>query len=99
PPDSYPLSLHDALPIYRANGAAFELPSIERRVARERLRVLRLERPFQLGIDHGYISGAAGGKRSGFNLQKPRGTRGKHFDQPRQDRKSTRLNSSHLGIS
>src|SRR5205814_10226861 len=82
PPDSYPLSLHDALPIF-----PFLLEQVVRlrRRVDARLRELLLRR----------LVGVGGGRQS----EREREHVELHAPMVRADRKSTRLNSSHLGIS
>src|SRR5436853_3909982 len=74
--ESYTLSLHDALPIFRtARREACSAPAATAAPSRGRRRAGSRERPTQL----------------------PRV--GRSRDPALRDRKSTRLNSSHLGIS
>src|SRR5262245_64694029 len=85
-PQIYPLSLHDALPIFGAVGAAARELPVHARVAAHR------EGAPEPGRRLRYVQllPAAVARRSARG-NAPRRVRG--------DRKSTRLNSSHLGIS
>src|SRR5205807_9052499 len=95
PPDIYPLSLHDALPISRLGGV------LKTSVRRPRI-CAAISRPLYPSRGHlqpspgllhrwpGHLSLARFGSPQSTEAQNPIG---------RQDRKSTRLNSSHLVIS
>src|SRR5690606_42152923 len=91
PPEIYPLSLHDALPISRRRA----------RQARDAVRLLELTH-----VDGDQLALATvedvGQRERGLGLAHAGGT-DKHEDAARLvrvlDRKSTRLNSSHVKIS
>src|SRR5205814_8761980 len=88
PPSIYTLSLHDALPIWQERQLRLLRHGRHRNVRspdrRRRLR-LRLE-----------PEGVHRPQRRVAHLQR---ARGRHLREHERDRKSTRLNSSHLGIS
>src|SRR5207253_10872506 len=89
-PDTHPLSLHDALPIW-----SDALPNEEKALQ----HLLRAEATFlQITVAFGSRGGGGGGAggsagrdlASLFDLE---------LDTEKKDRKSTRLNSSHVAIS
>src|SRR3712207_8849876 len=85
PPDIYALAVHDALPIYRhADEQADEDVGAEDEEAQ---RVVVTALGLQQLVDRGADVGAE--ERA----------RGQHRGRDREDRKSTRLNSSHANIS
>ena len=51
-------------------------------VARQRLELGRVDRPFQIGIDQGDVRFCANRQRAGIKLQQFRGLDREHFDQP-----------------
>src|SRR5205814_9518928 len=86
PPPLYPLSLHDALPIY-----AITLRLAARRPFGYETRDLYLRATARILSELNSASSAVRVRKS-IVLRSV-------FDLPEIDRKSTRLNSSHLGIS
>src|SRR5690606_41668599 len=90
---SYPLSLHDALPIFSLVLNLFE-KLVERRVLRK-IRELQQKIDFlypRLPAEHSLVQIAAATDESKEALQELHERIG-------EDRKSTRLNSSHVKIS
>src|SRR5690606_41743200 len=86
PTETYPLSLHDALPIYERVTPARERPPLRR-------RVLHVTRDQVHGLSHGP-------RRAAHRAPDTDGQRVHHRRAlAAQDRKSTRLNSSHVKIS
>src|SRR5205814_8180338 len=81
----YTLSLHDALPISarRRTARAWPWPGASSSRGRRAGSALRTSRPYLYRMEHGRRRGEVEGQRK----------------RPPADRKSTRLNSSHLGIS
>src|SRR5207249_11224757 len=94
-PDIYTLSLHDALPIYRRRARAHRAPG---RLLREPEAVPERGLLFR---DH--LRSDADSRRHVSRAVRHRANAGVAGavagDAPRQDRKSTRLNSSHVSIS
>src|SRR5690606_40719871 len=89
PPAIYTLSLHDALPIYLLHATGTGTGTGGRDAARQPPAAAH-ERPCRVGRrPHGARQASVGGA-----LGAPPAAR-----QERQDRKSTRLNSSHVKIS
>src|SRR5205814_9609840 len=91
-PHPYTLSLHDALPIWanhRVVGAGEKARRDERHIE---------HRP---GADEGVVIIALHHHQNSAKdqAQRPRAAAAERLDQSGEDRKSTRLNSSHLGIS
>src|SRR5690606_41299495 len=95
PYETYTLSLHDALPIYALRTRlprAARLPHGRTAAARTRAHAARTRgRPrCESHAGAGGGQSAHAGRRAGSAAEPPR---------PRADRKSTRLNSSHVKIS
>src|SRR5207247_9773065 len=98
PPNTYPLPLHDALPIFGARDVAHDRDLVERRIARivvaERQPVSDPRRP----QDEAIVDAC------GVTIRRPHGRRLLLSEfiiraKAGADRKSTRLNSSHEWIS
>src|SRR5207245_6123997 len=91
-PDVDTLSLHDALPIYRAQGRGGQ-------ALRAALDVRRLPLP-QRGRDRQHPLAGSEGQGEPPPIDQVRGAQARAGADPeRGDRKSTRLNSSHGSIS
>src|SRR5262245_63957496 len=88
PPGFPSLSLHDALPICAADGADDDEPGVHADSRRERRRAFLRRAPAQRGEPSDHVQRGAH-RALGIEGLAPL----------RRDRKSTRLNSSHLGIS
>src|SRR5205085_12407220 len=94
-PAIYPLSLHDALPIYFATPDRAVLNDLQRRPVGAKRRHAKAEST---------LSAARAAESSGYRRRRgrPRWRRGadrRAQEIGRRDRKSTRLNSSHSQIS
>src|SRR5437867_4698715 len=88
PPETYALSLHDALPIYGRG----------RPYGHETLRITNAECPAKKRQSGGRAAGALQGVCRKFRSEQSRDPLNQNKDSSR-DRKSTRLNSSHRTIS
>ena len=64
------------------DGAPLPFVFVEGGVVRERLRLVLVERPFQIRIDQSYIAGSAVGKRTAVEAQELRGLDRVEFDEP-----------------
>src|SRR5205814_9932183 len=89
---SYTLSLHDALPISMQPGSKSSRPIRQPPAALNILQVPAIDEVDVAGQTDGAVDGGGdAADQDEFDLR---------IDQPpNEDRKSTRLNSSHLGIS
>src|SRR5207249_8899363 len=95
-PDFYPLSLHDALPIWLSVGIC---RGNHREIFATILCARRNDRPARLSSDLAHLPLAFGRNADRrVNLSPPEPAI-QFLDDPLEDRKSTRLNSSHVSIS
>src|SRR5205814_8267761 len=99
PADVYPLSLHDALPIWRGHRRPLIRSVRVVRKRRQLMRALRHEVGFHASILRRAARAEAGDAdvdAEGTDIDRADGD---DVLRAGEDRKSTRLNSSHLGIS
>src|SRR5205814_10572859 len=97
PPHPSPLSLHDALPIC-LGGALLDVVEHLRERAEVRHRVAQLTVHEAAGVDVAVVKPRQDGLAAGVDDAGLLALELQHVG-ARTDRKSTRLNSSHLGIS
>src|SRR5207249_12055969 len=93
PPELFTLSLHDALPI-----SGFGLPCLQRRQSAAPDSIQLLDLPRLHGMA-GVLGGRDGRPAASCYRTADRSGRGARTAAPIADRKSTRLNSSHVSIS
>src|SRR5207249_10173704 len=91
----YPLSLHDALPIYVQTGEA----GTDRQLEKERFMAALAHRMATLTDRDAVVCGDWNIAHTENDIKNWRGNVKKSGFLPAEDRKSTRLNSSHVSIS
>src|SRR5205814_8785806 len=94
PPLLYPLSLHDALPIFPFHGM---VSAVDQKNKTFTISGKEATRVFKVTDKTSILKGAAAGTMK--DIVDNEEVSGAYWKNPDGDRKSTRLNSSHLGNS